>query len=232
MIKDLHFPEQCTGQLLDKYLRHGWYRLGQIIFTTDFIPHAESWYRVFWLRYNLDAISYSKKQLAVLKLNQHFTVRIKPLKITKEIENLYQRYKSHIDFEISPTLKNYLYDGSTFDAPKQNVFHTEMIEVRDNNRLIAAGIYDNGEDSIAGIINFYHPDYARFSLGKFLMLSKINHAIATNKTWYYPGYIAYLYTKFDYKLFPSRKASEIYDPETQNWLPYSEALMAELAGRQ
>lgn len=229
MIKDLHFPEHCTGQVLDEYLHMGWYRLGQIIFTTDYIPLGETWCPVFWLRFKLDKVQYGKKQLALLKSNKGFTVEIKPLDITAEIEQLYELYKNHIDFEVSPTLTNYLYDGSIFGVT-QNVFQTSMIEVRDNGKLIAVGVFDTGEETIAGIINIYHPDYYKYSLGKFLMLTKMNHAIETGKTWYYPGYIAYGYTKFDYKLFAGREAAEIFSPLSQHWLPYTDTLLAELTG--
>ena len=69
-----------------------------------------------------------------------------------------------------------------------NVYDTAMIEVRDQGKLIAAGIFDKGRQSIAGILNFYHPGYNKYSLGKYLMLLKIDYAIAHSKQWYYPGY--------------------------------------------
>lgn len=230
MIKDIDFPDQLSGAELDAYLEKGWYRLGQIIFTTDYIPHDEGWYRVFWLRFKLDALAYGKKQFKLLKSNEHFTVQIKPLEITDEVEELYELYKSSIDFEASASVKNYLFDGGIFGATSGNVFQTQQIEIRDGNKLIAIGVYDEGDESIAGILNFYDPSYNKYSLGKYLMLVKINLAIEKGKTWYYPGYIAYGYTKFDYKLFPGATAAEIFDPQRQEWLPYSASLLAALAG--
>lgn len=229
MIKDLDFPETLTGADLDIYLKKGWYRLGQLVFTTDFIPHEENVYRVFWLRYRLAAIQYGKRQRALLKLNRNWQIDIRPLEITDETEALFQQYRAGLAFEMSPTMNNYLFDGMAFGASVENVFQTEMIEVRDGKKLIAVGVFDKGEESIAGILNFYHPSYHKFSLGKFLMLLKINHAITGGKCWYYPGYIAYAYSKFDYKLFPGKRAAEIYDPGQQNWLPYSPDLLRELA---
>jgi leucyl-tRNA---protein transferase len=230
MIKDLDFPEELTGAELDAYLEKGWYRLGQLVFTTDFIPNGEHMYRVFWLRFRLADIAYGKKQLTLLKQNQHFEITIKHLEITSEAEALFQQYRASIAFEVSPTMANYLFDGSIFAANVDNIFQTDMIEVRDRGRLIAIGVFDNGATSIAGILNFYHPEYGRFSPGKFLMLLKIKHAIDCGKEWYYPGYIAHNYTKFDYKLFPGRNAAEIYDSVRQKWLPYEDGLMERLAG--
>lgn len=231
MIKDIYFPEQLSGSELDVYLNKGWYRLGQIIFTTDYIPHNDHWYRVFWLRFRLDTISYGRKQFKLLRDNQHFSLQIKPLEITEEAEELYRLYSSDLNFEVSPTVKNYLFDNSVFERPVQNLFQTEIIEIRDKGRLIAAGIFDNGKESIAGIMNFYDPSYHKYSLGRFLMLLKINYAKQKGKSWYYPGYIAYGYPKFDYKLFPDKNAAEIFDPNSQEWLPWSESLLSALAAK-
>ncbi|HRG25661.1 MAG TPA: hypothetical protein PLL23_14770, partial [Chitinophagaceae bacterium] len=108
MFKDLHILPRITGAVLDKYLAMGWYRMGQIIFTTDYLFKEEQYYRVFWLRYRLDLFQYSKKQEKLLKLPPGFTVTTTPLQITEELEALYQLYSTDLDFEISPTLRENL----------------------------------------------------------------------------------------------------------------------------
>ena len=70
-------------------------------------------------------------------------------------------------------------------------------------------------------MNFYHPDYKKYSLGKYLMLLKINHAKAMGKEWYYPGYIVPGNRRFDYKLFIGIEIAEIWVPESNNWLNYA-----------
>ncbi len=60
-----------------------------------------------------------------------------------------------------------------------------MIEIRDGNKLIAAGFFDLGEISVAGILNFYHPDYKSKSLGIYLLLLEIDHAKKQGKEWFY-----------------------------------------------
>ncbi|MBC8082847.1 MAG: arginine-tRNA-protein transferase, partial [Hymenobacter sp.] len=93
-----------------------------------------------------------------------------------------------------------------------------------------------GTRSLAGIMNFYHPAYRKHSLGKYLMLLKINHALSQQKTHYYPGYLVHNYPKFDYKLFACPAATEVYDCATGQWLPFAWAAVAThsaglLAGR-
>ncbi|MEJ7659632.1 MAG: hypothetical protein WKG07_08390 [Hymenobacter sp.] len=56
------------------------------------------------------------------------------------------------------------------------------MEVRAEGHLIAAGIFDQGTRSLAGIVNFYDPDYRKYSLGKYLMLYEIRIRSA-DKDW-------------------------------------------------
>ena len=228
MLKDVHFPGKVSGQKLDDYLAIGWYRIGQIIFTTDHIPHPEGWWRVFWLRFALNKLQFGQKQTKLIKANQRFDVTVKSLQLTNELEDLYNDYYLHIDFAASPSLHNNLFDYSVFKDSDHRVFDSQVIEIRDQKKLVAAGVFDKGEKSIAGIINFYHPSYRKYSMGKWLMLLKIKYAIENEMQFYYPGYIACDYNKFDYKLYPGMEAAELYDPVGKTWIPYSTSLMSEL----
>ncbi|MBL7740442.1 MAG: hypothetical protein JNK14_14590 [Chitinophagaceae bacterium] len=215
MIKAIHFPMEMVGEELDQYLAKGWFRMGQTIFTTDFIPVEGKIHPVFWLRFDLDRIAFGKKQKRLLAANKNFETRIQPFRLTEELEELYSIYQANIDFEISPSVESNLLDGDI-----ANIYDTQLITVRDNGRLIAAGIFDNGLHSMAGILNFYHPDYKSKSPGKYLMLVKVKYAIDTGKRYYYPGYIAAGYPKFDYKFFPGINAAEIYDGIHERWVDF------------
>lgn len=228
MIHDVHFPQKVRGGQLDAYLAMGWYRIGQVIFTTHHIPHSSGWYRVMWLRYVLQRIRLGKKQQQVLRMNAGFDVVINPFSLSEELEDLYLLYRSHISFPASETLHQSLFDHSVHGVENGPVFDSFVTEVRDKGKLVAAGIFDCGLKSIAGILNFFDPAYKKFSPGKFLMLQKIQYARQQGMDHYYPGYIAADYPKFDYKLFAGADAAEIYDPISRKWLPYSTKLIHDL----
>ncbi|WP_338875718.1 arginine-tRNA-protein transferase [Spirosoma sp. SC4-14] len=200
---------------LDICLSKGYFRMQQYIFTCQFVAFDNILYSVHWLRIVLGNVSYGKSQLRLLKQNDPFSVTIKPFRLTDEIEALYTLYRNAINFDAPGSVESCLFDGATY-----NVFDTYVVEVRDGALLIAAGIFDNGTHSIAGIMNFYHPAYRKYSLGKFLMLQKINHARHQQKIYYYPGYLVHNYPKFDYKLFPCEAATEVYDAHSGIWLPF------------
>jgi leucyl-tRNA---protein transferase len=211
------------GKDLDLYLAEGYFRMQQDLFTCRYVFFENSLCQVHWLRIVLAKVQYGKTQLRLLRSNEKFAVSVKRLQLTSEMEALYAKYKTGIDFDAPESVEACLFNGATY-----NVFDTYVVEVRDGSKLIAAGVFDNGLISIAGIMNFYDPDYRKQSLGKFLMLQKMNFAQQQGKEYYYPGYLASDYPKFNYKLFPCVEATEVYDDNTGVWYPFSWETVAAL----
>ena len=215
---------EMNGEELDFGLSNGYFRMQQRMFTCQFEYFGNRLSPVLWLRIVMANVQYEKKQRSLLKANEKFSVAVKPLTPSEEIETLYAAYRSSVNFDAPDSVESCLHDGASPDA-----FVSSVVEVRDEGRLIAAGIFDNGSRSIAGIMNFYHPAYRKYSLGKYLMLLKINYARAQQKTYYYPGYIATDYDKFDYKLFACEAATEVFDSSNGTWLPFSWETAAKLS---
>jgi len=225
----MHEHIKFNGTVLDNFLAQGCYRMRQDIFTTGFICDSHNIYNVFWLRFRLTHFYFDKKPQRLLATNNSFKIATRSFSINKEIEELYKLYLDKVNFDAPPTLQDFL-SGETFTGDlHSNLFDSEIIELRDNGKLIAAGIYDKGSVAIAGIMNFYDPAYGKYSLGKYLMLLKMQLAIERNMQLYYPGYIAYRCNKFDYKLFPNPHFAEIFDSKKKLWLPYSKELLFQLA---
>lgn len=205
------------GDAKDHLLAAGYYRMQHLMFTTNEtqIEEEEKWIRVFWLRTLVNRYKLNKAAKTILKKCAPFSVSIQPGCVDVEIENLYALYKDHVPFSISPACTDYLHMDFLLDP-----FESMMVQVRDNDQLIATGFFDNGQQSIAGIMNIYHPDYKSYSLGKFLILQKLQYALSQHKTFYYTGYISPDITRFDYKTFPDPTAVEVLLPDKQQWVPY------------
>jgi len=204
------------GNELDFFLSVGYFRMQQGIFTCRDVTFNGIRHPVHWLRIALTNVEYGPKQSRLLRANDRFSVAVKPFVLSPEIQTLYAVYRNSVSFDAPSTVEDCLFGKVAYTT-----FDTHVIEVRDNGALIAAGIFDNGGYSIAGIMNFYHPDYHRQSLGKYLMLLKINYARRQQKEYYYPGYLVSDYAKFDYKLFPCEPATEVFDDANGQWLPFS-----------
>lgn len=220
ILYDTYIPEYMSPAMLDDYLARGWYRIGQTMITTDWTIGEQSIYPVFWIRYALSRYNAGHSARKIIAANRHFTIHVTAAEITVENESLYQAYQTGIDFTVATTLKDALLGDSL-----QSVFSSRMIEVRDRGRLIAAGFFDEGIESVTGILNFFHPDYKKYSPGKFLFLQKINVALQQQKRYFYPGYISNCFTKFDYKLFADKQAVELFVRKQQTWKPFSETNM-------
>lgn len=215
-LRNEHTP---TGQQLDEYLAHGYYRMRQFMFTTFYIEYEEHLHDVFWLRTLVNKIDLNVIGKKLTKLNQRFTHQVKPFAITAEHEELFQRYRDHVTFVHTATVhENLLGEAS----PEKNIFNTKLIEVRDGDQLIAFGYFDEGENAIMGLLNVYHPDYKKHSLGKYLILLKLAYCQQQHLEFYYTGYIALGLHHFDYKTYPSEDAVEVLIHTTQAWLPFNQ----------
>lgn len=219
--EDIIFPDPngFRGPMLDDYLAKGFYRMQHFMFTAHFtqIDFDAPPLPVFWLRTRLDLVKETRTTASIRNRCSRFAVTYKEAAITDETELLYMLYRNSIDFNASESCRSYLennYINNPFDAC--------MIELRDGDVLIAVGYFDRGKNAMAGVLNFYHPDYKKRSLGKYLMLLKIDYARKHNITWYYTGYISTAITKFDYKIFPDEGAIEVYLPREGMWVGYAE----------
>ncbi len=216
MFASILFPENPEPEELDHFLADGWYRMGQSLFTTHFLCFQNQFYSAIWLRVGLaDAVD-DPAFIRLQKRNASFRIEIKKAVLTPQHEALYASYKQAIPFEPSETLQTLLYGFTT-----TNHFDTWEVNIYDNNLLIAAGFFDIGKHSAAGIVSFYHPDYKKHSLGKYLIYLKMGFCKKRRLAYFYPGYVAPGYPAFDYKTSIGKKTLEYFSVGSQQWLTYT-----------
>ncbi|CAH0994560.1 Aspartate/glutamate leucyltransferase [Emticicia aquatica] len=221
MFVELHYPESLTAQELDICLANGWFRMGQSIFTTNFLRFQDIIYSSIWLRIGLLNLQESNFQKKISKQNAKFKVIIQPAKPSVEHEMLFSKYREKMTFEPAPTVYNLLY-GQKEERASLQLFNTFEINIYDQNRLIAVGFFDLGKDSAAGISCFYDPEYKKYSLGKYLMYLKMDFCKKSGCKFFYPGYFAPGYRLFDYKLDLAKPTLEYLDLVTDEWRPFEE----------
>jgi arginine-tRNA-protein transferase len=199
---------------LDDYLRRGWFRMHQSIFTTHQLLFGDTWYEAIWLRVSLSGLFPDKKYRSLQKKNGKFRVEIKKANLGHDLEALFTLYSQSVSFETSPSLDWLLYGNKL-----HNVYDTFMINVFDENKLIGAGFFDLGKSSAAGICSVYHPAYKKYSLGKYMIYEKMFACKQQNFQYFYPGYFVPGYAPFDYKLEIGKGALEYFDAEKLTWYP-------------
>lgn len=201
---------------MDAMLSYGYYRMQQNLFTLDYAQtdHGQR-IRVIWARVRLKDYGPGRRYQKLAKRCRHLKLSLHAAAITEEIEALYSDYRASIDFDGNESVTACLLGTSEVDF-----FPGRMWQVHDAGRLIAVGYFDEGKESCAGILNFFHPDYRKYSLGTWLYLEGLRYATETGKQFYYPGYIAMGFTKFDYKLYAGPERIELWDPASSEWIPY------------
>ena len=213
MLADVHTPLELSGKALDDYLEKGWFRAGRTIFTTNFLHFGGTLYSALWLRILLKDFELSKSQKKKINATNRFTFDIRPFELTNKKEQLYSDYKSGISFKTASSLYQLLFDYQDIIP-----FNTYEVAAYDGSELIGLGVFDMGDKSAAGIVSFVHPDYKKFSLGKALILKKIQYAQDQGLAYFYPGYFAPGYPAFDYKLTLGKSCTEFLHVKTNQWL--------------
>jgi leucyl-tRNA---protein transferase len=210
-------------QLLDQMLEAGWYRMMHVMFTTDVITRETGEvFAVHWLRYDVEKVPasfYTSRNFR--KLNKKYSIDYVPLHEMdiEELEALFARYRTETKFSQAEELGDILGGYAPF-------FDTLITTVRENGRLIAAGIVDLGATTIAGIKNIFDPAFASEGLGIYLLMLEMQYCRSEGIHWFYPGYIAPGYPNFDYKIYPA--FTEVFVAAKQSWISYAEWI----AGRQ
>lgn len=215
MFAEAQSPTHITASELDDYLERGWFRMGQTIFTTQFIHFQSVMYNTIWLRVALASYQADRTQTKLFKQNARFTTLIQPATITEEKENLYSRYRQSVTFKPSESLEQLLYGPSD----EASVFNTYEVAVYDAEKLIAVGYFDLGQISAEGIVSVYDPDYKKYSLGKFLIYKKMEYCKALGMHYYYPGYFVPSYSFFDYKLSIATNSLSFFSLPNRQWIP-------------
>ena len=216
MFQDFKFPLQLMSDELDTYLAAGWYRMGQCIFTTDFVERDNILFQTIWLRNRLKNYEPSSSFKKLERRNKGFKIEIVPFRYSNYYETLFQKYRSSLPPGRAIDLCSFLMG----DSPVI-IFNSWVVNLYDNNNLVGAGVFDFGKKSAAGIASFYDPDYKSYSIGRYLIYKKMEYCIEKNYDYFYPGYFVPGIKAFDYKLQIGKESLEFFDMTKGLWKPIS-----------
>ena len=226
MFTEIHYPEKMSPGELDAYLDRAWFRMGQMIFTCQFLCFGGELYSAIWTRLDLKKYRFRKSLKKLLKKNsKRFRVLVRRAIFNDEKEMLYQEHKARFEGYIADTLRESLHGEA-----KYNIYNTWEICVYDGNRLIAVSFFDIGGNSIASIMGLFDPSYSKHSLGFYTMLLEIIVGQQNEKVYYYPGYVVPGYQRFDYKLRIG--PVDYYNIKTKNWEPYEQFVYEEMPSEE
>lgn len=211
-------PSNLSKSELDNLLESGFFRAGQTMFTTSFLYLSQTYLDAVWLRINLHEFDASNEIQRVAKRASRFKTIIRESTIDAKKEELFQVYKSKASFIGTESLNQLLFEN----RKQESIFHSHEICVFDDETLIACGFFDLGEKTGMGINCFYHPSYSNYSLGKYVIYRKILFCKEIGLDFFYPGYFAPGFSRFDYKVGFTKHGLSFYSIIKREWLPFYE----------
>ena len=221
MNQDFRFPLHIEPEELDRYLAHGWYRMGQSIFTTNFLERDGEYFKTIWLRNLLEKYKATSTFYKLGNRNRNFQLEIIPFDYSEKYEMLFQKYRFSLPEGRLTNLHGFLFG----DSPVI-IFNSLAVNLFEKGKLIGTGVFDIGKKSAAGISCFYDPNYKKYSIGRYLIYKKIEYCQQNGFDYFYPGYFVPGLKAFDYKLEIGKESLEFFDMEINIWKPISELQLA------
>lgn len=220
MISKTHRPEALSRAELDAYLARGWFRIGGVLITTEFLTWEGEVCSVVWTRLPLRDYAFKRSLQKLMAVNaRRFSTKVGAAVVDDTREALYARYCAAVGGQRSPTLERFL-----GDPERRQVFDTREIGVFSGDTLVAFSWFDLGETSVQSLLGVYDPDHAEHSLGFYTILLEIAYALELGLAYHYTGYVLADRAGMDYK----RRVGnlEYLDPTTLRWslaFPYPQA---------
>lgn len=195
LINEEFYTARVSPQQLDALLADGWRHFGEHFFRYNVGFYRNELRRVLPLRLRLADFQTSKSQRRVLKRNQDLQIVFRPIEITPEKTDLFERHRRRFDHAVPDSL----YDFLSFAPAEVPCAALEVCVYGAKDKLLAASFFDVGGDSVSAVYAMFEPTETTRSLGIFTMLSTIDYATKNGKTFYYPGYAYEGNSFYDYK---------------------------------
>ena len=212
-----------NGQLLDRYLASGWYRMGTRMFTTTYNFYDWGFLSTVWTRLPLAGHAFPKRTRKLVRRNAGaFRYEVHRARADAAEEEVFARYCADKAYDLLDTAGEYLHSApsSPFDTWQCSVYDVA------SGGLVAFSYFDLGAEAIQSVAGFYDPAYARHSLGLYTLCLEVVWAKANGFAFHYAGYIVPGNDIFEYKRRVG--ALEAFDERRKVWFPLADLAASDL----
>ena len=210
-----------TGEILDRYLAAGWYRMGARMFTCRYNFYPNGFLTTVWTRLPLAGHTSPKSVRRLLRRNAAvFRCEVHQARAGEAEERVFAAYRADRGYDLHRTAGHYLRHDP--DVP----FDTWQLSVYDEDVLVAFAYFDRGRESLQSVCGYYLPAYASYSLGLYTLALEVEQAKHWGMAYHYAGYIVPGNDSFEYK----RRVGDLeaYDDVERNWYPLADMDLAAL----
>ncbi|HMM81425.1 MAG TPA: hypothetical protein PKC65_15515 [Pyrinomonadaceae bacterium] len=211
-INESFYSDSISRSKMDILLARAWRHFGNYFYRYSLSLYEEDVRRVLPLRIRLKNFSFSKSQRRTMRRNADLRCVVRPIQITEESNELFQRHRVRFTHAIPDSIYCFL-----SAEPATEPTSASEVAVYDGDRLVAISYFDEGIKATSGIYAAFDPEIVDRRLGIFTMLKEIEYSIGTGRSFYYPGFAYEGESFYDYK--KRFRALEVFDWQG-HWLPY------------
>lgn len=193
-INEEFYASEVTPAQTDMLLAQGWRHFGEHFYRYSIGFYGNDIRAVYALRINLPGFTFSKSQRKILRRNQDLTTVIRPIEITDDKIDLFERHKVRFSQGVPESIYDFLSPN-----PATVPCDGREVSVYDGEKLVATAFFDVGRQSVSSIYAMFDPGESDRSLGVLTMLLEIQFAIETGRRYYYHGYAYEGKSFYDYK---------------------------------
>jgi leucyl-tRNA---protein transferase len=205
-----------SQQMFDQIMVEGWRMLGYALIRHSTVwEDADNTVLTTPVRIGITALDWAKSHKVIMhRCDKRFTKQVKTIQVTAEHEALFMKHCVRFGTSRGGYESIQVFIGEHADKLPVDGY---MIEIRDEERLVACSFFHVGQISICGTYCVFDPDYGKHSLGTYTMIQEMILGHNMGRQWYYPGYVYNKPSQFDYKL--NFHHLELYDWASEVWSP-------------
>lgn len=212
-INEEFYAYEVSREQMDVLLADAWRHFGVYFFRYNLGLYEDEIRRVEPLRIRLKDFVPSKSQRRILRKNADLRYEIRPIEITDESQDLFERHKTRFTSGQPFSIYDFL-SREPATVPSDG----SELAVYLDDRLVAVSYFDEANIATSGIYACFDPDLSARGLGIFTMLKEIEYSIQTGREYYYPGFAYEGPSFYDYK--KQFAALECFDWKG-SWFPYN-----------
>lgn len=137
-----------------------------------------------------------KNQIRNVKKNKGFSLIKSTEKVIEDRFSIFRKYTNfrHSDGQMKH-MNQFEFENFFYKSPVKSIIY----DLKDNKKLIGSIILDVLKDGLSAVYSFYDPDYIKFGLGNYIILSSIEETRRINLKYLYLGYWIKESKKMNYK---------------------------------
>lgn len=180
-VQEFFFAFEMNSNELEVLINSGWRKFGAYIFRPSCLMCKEC----RPTRVLVKDFILNKKQRRLIRKSEHIQIEESELEYRPEY---FEIFKKHSMQRFNQTLKQIGDEESFQETFFIKTSPSSVFTYFLDDRVIAWGIIDLGENSVNSVYFAFDPDYSKLELGKLSILKEIEHTQKLGLDYYHLGY--------------------------------------------